>query len=85
MREVPVDAIPPLCERACHVRIKDFVLESIGRAGLKAPSGKAYGGIPIGEGDCEPAESLAELQRRGFDGWISLEVGLAPPPGRRHQ
>lgn len=77
--EMPMDALPPLWERTCHVHIKDFALDPTGQAGLKTPSGKAYKGIPIGDGDCQVAECVAECKRRGFEGWISLEVGLAPP------
>lgn len=77
--EMPTDALPPLWERTCHVHIKDFILDATGQAGLKTPTGKAYGGIPIGDGDCQVRECVAELKRRGFEGWVSLEVGLAPP------
>jgi sugar phosphate isomerase/epimerase len=77
--EMPIDALPPLYDRTCHVHIKDFILDPTGQAGLKTPSGKAYGGIPMGEGDCQVRECVVELKRRGFDGWVSLEVGLAPP------
>jgi sugar phosphate isomerase/epimerase len=77
--EMPMDALPPLWERTCHVHIKDFLLDETGQAGLKTPSGKAYKGIPIGAGDCQVRESVAELKRLNFEGWISLEVGQAPP------
>jgi len=77
--ELPLDALEPLWDRTCHVHIKDFILDPTGQASLKTPSGKAYGGIPIGEGDCQVRECVAQIKRRGFDGWVSLEVGLAPP------
>lgn len=77
--EMPVDALPPLWERTCHVHIKDFLLDETGQAGLKTPSGKAYKGIPMGEGDCQIVECVTELKRRNYQGWISLEVGIAPP------
>lgn len=77
--EMPMDALPPLWERTCHVHIKDFKLDETGQAGLKTPLGKAYKGIPMGEGDCQIRECVADLKRRGYEGWISLEVGIAPP------
>lgn len=77
--EMPMDALPPLWDRTCHVHIKDFLLDETGQAGLKTPSGKAYKSIPMGEGDCQIRECVAELKRRDYEGWISLEVGIAPP------
>lgn len=77
--ELPMDALPPLWERTVHVHIKDFLLDVTGQAGLKTPSKKAYKGVEIGGGDCQVAAVVGELKRRGFDGWVSLEVGLAPP------
>lgn len=77
--EMPMDALPPLWERICHVHIKDFVLVPTGQAGIKTPSGKTYQSSPIGEGNCQVAECVGELKRRGYDGWVSVEVGLAPP------
>lgn len=77
--EMPMDALPPLWDRTCHVHIKDFKLDETGQAGLKTPSGKAYKGIRMGDGDCQITECVTELKRRNYDGWISLEVGIAPP------
>jgi sugar phosphate isomerase/epimerase len=77
--ELPMDALPPLYDRVCHVHIKDFKLDTTGEARLRTPSGKAYGGAEIGDGDCQVRESVAELRRRGYEGWLSLEVGGPDP------
>lgn len=77
--EMPLDALAPLYDRICHVHIKDFKLDPTGEARLRTPSGKAYGGCAIGEGDCQVRECVAELKRRGYDGWLSLEVGGPDP------
>jgi sugar phosphate isomerase/epimerase len=77
--EMPMDALAPLYDRTCHVHIKDFKLDTSGEARLKTPSGKAYGGCAIGDGDCQVRECVAEFKRRGFEGWLSLEVGGPGP------
>jgi sugar phosphate isomerase/epimerase len=77
--EMPMDALAVLYERVCHVHIKDFKLDPSGEGRLRTPSGKAYVGCAIGEGDCQVRESVAELRRRGYEGWLSLEVGGPDP------
>lgn len=76
--ELPMHAYAALRDLTVHVHIKDFVLDPTGAAGLKTPTGKAYAGAVIGEGDCQVAECVTAFKRDGYDGWLSLEVN-APP------
>lgn len=73
--EMPMHAYDVLRDLMVHVHIKDFKLDETGQASLKTPSGKAYKGCLIGEGDTQVAESVAAMKRDGYDGWVSLEIG----------
>lgn len=77
--EMPVDAYPPLADRTLHVHIKDWLpLPSDADEGILSPAGKRWTGAHIGQGHAQVAESLRLLHDDDYDGWISLEVGVAP-------
>jgi len=77
--EFPVDAYEPLHNRIIHVHIKDWLPAAPDSdEGLAAPSGKRWVGAQIGRGQAQVAESLELLHADGYDGWISLEVSVAP-------
>ena len=77
--EMPVDAFPPLADRTVHVHIKDWLpVPADADEGILSPAGKRWVGAQIGQGDAQVAESLRLLYDDGYDGWISLEVGVAP-------
>jgi sugar phosphate isomerase/epimerase len=73
--EMPMHAYDTLRDLTIHTHIKDFALDETGQASLKTPSGKAYKGAEIGQGNCQVAECVAALKRDGFEGWLSLEIG----------
>ncbi len=73
--ELPMHAYEVLRDLSVHAHIKDFRLDETGQASLKTPSGKAYRGAGIGQGDCQVAACVAALKRDGYEGCLSLEVG----------
>ncbi|MCK4323071.1 MAG: sugar phosphate isomerase/epimerase [Armatimonadetes bacterium] len=77
--ELPVEAYQPLRNHIVHVHIKDWLPAAPeSDEGLATPSGKRWVGAQIGRGQAQVAESLALVHADGYDGWISLEVSVAP-------
>jgi len=77
--ELPADAYQPLRSRTVHVHIKDWLPPPPDSdQGIVTPSGKRWVGAHIGHGEAQVRESLELLHAAGYDGWISLEVGVAP-------
>jgi len=72
--EEPMHAYQVLRDMTVHAHIKDFALDESGQASLKTPSGKAYKGAWIGQGDCQVAECVRAFKRDGYEGWLSLEI-----------
>lgn len=77
--EDPLHAWEAFAPLAAHVHIKDFVIDPTGQAGLKSPAGKAFLGCEIGAGAARVDDSLAAVKHSSYDGWVSLEVSIAPP------
>ena len=76
--EMPADAYPPLRGRTVHVHVKDWVPAPDGAKGLVTPAGKAWAGAHIGHGEAQVQESLRLLHADRYEGWVSLEVSVAP-------
>jgi len=77
--ELPVDAYRPLRNHIIHVHINDWLpAPPESDEGFPAPSGKRWVGTQIGCGQAQVAESLALVHADDYDGWISLEVSVAP-------
>ena len=78
-QQMPVDAFPPLADRTVHAHIKDWSpVPADADEGILTPGGKRWVGAQIGQGHAQVAESLQLLHDHNYDGWISLEVGIAP-------
>ena len=77
--EMPLEAYAPLKSRMVHVHIKDWApVDPNGEVGLQTPLGKRWVGAQIGQGSGQVREVIEKLHADGYDGWISLEVGVAP-------
>lgn len=77
--ERPTDAFVSFRELTAHVHLKDFTPGAPGQpGGLDALSGCCYVGCAIGTGRAEVAECVTILKASGYDGWLSLEVGITP-------
>ncbi len=77
--EPPAEAYQPLRNRIVHVHIKDWLpAPPDSDQGIVAPSGRRWIGAQIGHGKAQVRESLELLHADGYEGWISLEVGVAP-------
>ncbi len=78
--EQPTDCYRLVKERLIHVHIKDFAVGAPeGTGGLKSRAGTRYVGCRIGSGVAQVRECLSVLKADGYSGWLSLEVGMAPP------
>lgn len=76
----PVACYALLKERIVHVHLKDFALvDPTSDARLRSLGGKRYVGCSIGAGRAQVKDCLALLKAGGYAGWLSLEVGVAPP------
>ncbi|MBI3920547.1 MAG: sugar phosphate isomerase/epimerase [Armatimonadetes bacterium] len=78
--EKPTECLQRVKDHFVYVHLKDFALgDPDGEGGLKSLAGNRYIGCPIGEGVAEVAPCLTMLRQEGYDGWVSLEVGVSPP------
>lgn len=77
--EKPLDALQNTLSRSVHVHIKDFALDASDKPPLRSLAGVGYRGCEIGDGEAQAAECITVLKQAGYEGWLSIEVGIAPP------
>ena len=66
----PSQWVSILGPRILRLDVKEYSREKLNKEGRWAGFG-----VPIGEGDCEWKETMAALDKVGYTGWASAEVG----------
>jgi sugar phosphate isomerase/epimerase len=67
--QTPFDQVRRLAGRIAHVHLSDC-------------DGKVHGDLPPGRGNTPIREYLAEIQRTGYDGVVSIELEYSPEPDK---